>query len=333
MQENIVVVGAGGWGTALSIVLSENFKNVYLWARTNEIVEEINTFRTNQQYLPNSTLPKNIIATTSNDVFEKSDIIVNAVPTQYIRDFYSKYNINLKDKYIVNASKGIENNSILTISGIFREVYGVDENHYCILTGPSHAEEVCNKLPTAIVAGSKNKNLVELVQKAFTTDYFRVYTSDDVIGCEIGGSLKNVIAIAAGILDGLGLGDNTKAALLTRGLAEIARLGVSLGANHKTFSGLSGLGDLFVTCNSKHSRNRNFGEKIGLGQKAKDILEHSKMVVEGVFTSESAYELSVNNNIDMPITSQIYNTIFEGKDPKEAINELMTRDRKNEWYS
>src|SRR6056300_553249 len=259
MQESIVVVGAGGWGTALSIVLSENYKQVYLWARSPEVVEEINTNRTNQQYLPNTKIPTNIKATNSLEVFKNTEIVVNAVPTQYIRDFYKNYDIDLKGKYIVNASKGIENKSILTISGIFKEVYGIDENHYCILTGPSHPEEVCNKLPTAIVAGSKNSDLFELVQKVFITDYFRVYTSEDVLGCEIGGALKNVIAIAAGILDGLKLGDNTKASLLTRGLAEIARLGVSLGANHKTFSGLSGLGDLFVTCDSKHSRNRNFG--------------------------------------------------------------------------
>lgn len=333
MQDNIIVVGAGGWGTALSMVLAENYKNVHIWARSPEIVDEINNHRTNNQYLPNTTLPNNIIATSELSVFEGVDIVVNAVPTQYIRDFYKNHSININGKYIVNASKGIENNSILTISGIFREVYGVDENHYCILTGPSHAEEVCNKLPTAIVAGSKNSKLVEIVQKSFTTDYFRVYASDDVTGCEIGGALKNVIAIAAGILDGLKLGDNTKAALLTRGLAEIARLGVALGADHKTFSGLSGLGDLFVTCNSKHSRNRNFGEKIGSGQNAQEILKQSRMVVEGVFTSESAYELGKRSKIEMPITEEIYNTIFEGKDPKEAINELMTRDRKNEWYS
>jgi glycerol-3-phosphate dehydrogenase (NAD(P)+) len=333
MQDNIIVVGAGGWGTALSMVLAENYKNVHLWARSPEIVEEINNKRTNHQYLPNTTLPNNIIATSELNIFDDVDIIINAVPTQYIRDFYKNHDINLTGKYIVNASKGIENNSILTISGIFNEVYGIDENHYCILTGPSHAEEVCNMLPTAIVAGSKNKKLVELVQQSFQTDYFRVYASDDVVGCEIGGALKNVIAIAAGILDGLKLGDNTKAALLTRGLAEIARLGVALGADHKTFSGLSGLGDLFVTCNSTHSRNRNFGEKIGSGQNAQEILKQSKMVVEGVFTSESAYELGKRNKIEMPITEEIYSTIFDGKDPKEAINELMTRDRKNEWYS
>ncbi len=333
MQDNIIVVGAGGWGTALSMVLAENYKNVYLWARSPEIVDEINNLRTNHQYLPNTTLPNNITATSELSVFEGVDIVVNAVPTQYIRDFYKNHSINLDGKYIVNASKGIENNSILTISGIFDKVYGIDGNHYCILTGPSHAEEVCNKIPTAIVAGSKNEKLVELVQKSFTTDYFRVYASDDVVGCEIGGALKNVIAIAAGILDGLKLGDNTKAALLTRGLAEIARLGVALGADHKTFSGLSGLGDLFVTCNSTHSRNRNFGEKIGSGQKAQEILQQSKMVVEGVFTSESAYELGKRSKIEMPITEEIYSTIFEDKDPKEAINELMTRDRKNEWYS
>jgi len=332
-RKHIAVIGAGGWGTALAMVLSTNFESVILWTRNEDQANEINSKRTNSKYLSVSEIPSNIVATTDPNDIKDIDIIVNAVPTQYIREYYKKYDLKIRAKYIINSSKGVENNSNKTISGIFEEVYGIDKNHFAVLTGPSHAEEVSLKIPTTVVVASKSEEFAKYVQEIFLTDYFRIYTSTDVIGCEIGGSLKNVIAIAAGIIDGMGLGDNTKAALLTRGLAEIARLGEAMGAEHQTFSGLSGLGDLFVTCDSKHSRNRRFGERIGKGEKAEDILSDSKMIAEGAFTSKSAYELSKKYNIEMPITRKVYKTLFQNKDPKEAIQDLMKRDAKNEWYS
>ncbi|MEZ4723665.1 MAG: NAD(P)H-dependent glycerol-3-phosphate dehydrogenase [Candidatus Kapaibacterium sp.] len=332
-NKNIAVVGAGGWGTALAMVLSENFDSVIVWTRNEDQADEINLKRTNSKYLTVNKIPSNVVATTNPDDIKDIKFLVNSVPTQYIREYYQKYNINLKDKYIINSSKGVENNSNKTISGIFEEVYIIDSNHFAVLTGPSHAEEVILKVPTTVVVASDSTEFAKKVQEIFFTNYFRVYTSDDVIGCEIGGSLKNVIAIAAGIVDGMGLGDNTKAALLTRGLAEIARLGEAMGAKHQTFSGLSGLGDLFVTCNSKHSRNRSIGERIGNGENVSTILANSKTIAEGVFTSKSAYNLSQKYNIEMPITTEVYKTIFENKDPRKAIDELMKRDAKNEWYS
>lgn len=332
-SNRIAVVGAGGWGTALAMVIAQNFDEVLLWTRNNELVDEINSNHHNLKYLPNATINNNIIATSNTNDILNSDIIINAVPTQYIRYYYKDYGINLENKIIINSAKGVENNSNKTISGIFEEVYNIPRERFAVLTGPSHAEEVCIGVPTTVVVASESNNLAKFVQSIFTTDDFRVYSSNDVIGCEIGGSLKNVIAIAAGIIDGMGLGDNTKAALLTRGLAEIARLGEAMGAHHQTFSGLSGLGDLFVTCDSKHSRNRRFGERIGKGEKSENILSNSTLIAEGVYTSKSAFELSKKYKIEMPITEQVYKAIFENKNPKLAIQELMTRDSKNEWYS
>jgi glycerol-3-phosphate dehydrogenase (NAD(P)+) len=332
-SNSIAVVGAGGWGTALAVLLAENFDTVYLWSRNKDLVEEINSKRSNSKYLPSATIGDNIIATSEQSQIADMELIINAVPTQYIRNYYKDYSLSLAGKYVINSSKGVENSSNKTISGIFEEVYGVERDKFAVLTGPSHAEEVCLKLPTAVVVASSSDEFSKYVQSIFRTEYFRVYSSLDVVGCEIGGSLKNVIAIAAGMIDGMEMGDNTKAALLTRGLAEIARLGEAMGARHQTFSGLSGLGDLFVTCNSKHSRNRSFGERIGRGEKSEHILSSSTMVAEGVFTSKSAFALSKKYGIEMPITEQVYKIIFESKDPRIAMRELMTRDSKNEWYS
>lgn len=329
----IAVVGAGGWGTALSMVLSENFEEVFLWTRNDYLAVEINERRTNERYLPDAEIPLNIYATIEPNAISDIDIIVNAVPTQYIGEYYKKYNIDLSGKKIINSSKGIENGSLDLISEIFADYYDIPKENYAIITGPSHAEEVWKGLPTTVVAASSNIDFAKQAQSIFSTNSFRVYTSDDPIGCEIGGALKNVIAIAAGIIDGMEYGDNTKAALITRGLAEISRLGEAVGANHQTFSGLSGLGDLFVTCDSKHSRNRKFGERIGRGESAEEVLDSLNSVAEGVYTSKSAYELSRKKNIEMPITEQIYQIIYEGKSPEDAIKDLMNRDSKHEWYS
>lgn len=330
--DRVAVIGAGSWGTAMAKLLSHNFDEVLIWTRKKEISDEINLKHTNNTYLPSVKLPDNIKAYYKSDILKNYKLFVNAVPTQYIRDFYSNHNISLKDKYIINGSKGIESESYYRISQIFEHVYSVPQENYCLLTGPSHAEEVSKGLPTTVVVSSENNNFSEFAQQIFSSQFFRVYTSHDVIGCELGGSLKNVIAIAAGVIDGMSLGDNTKAALITRGLAEITRMGVLEGADAITFSGLSGLGDLFVTCDSKHSRNRRFGELLGRGEKANSILESSISVVEGVFTSKSTYELSKKLDLEMPISEKVYQVIFEGLGPEDAIKQLMSRDSKREWY-
>jgi glycerol-3-phosphate dehydrogenase (NAD(P)+) len=220
----------------------------------------------------------------------------------------------------------------MRVSEILFNVAGISPENYAVLTGPSHAEEVARKMPTTVVSSSENNDNTRLIQNVFSTNNFRIYSSNDVVGCEIGGSLKNIIAIAAGIIDGLELGDNTKAALITRGLAGMTRLGVALGSNSQTFSGLSGLGDLFVTCNSKHSRNRYVGEQIGKGRKLKEIMDEMKMVAEGIYTTESAYFLAQKHNVELPITEQIYKILFEDVQPMVAIKNLMTRPSKREWW-
>ena len=326
------IIGAGGWGTAISYPLAENGHEVIIWSYEDDVADELNTKRTNAAYLPGITIHKNIKAVTDPAMLADCDILVNAVPTQYIRPTFAKFEDIVRDKIIVNLSKGIERGSLLRVFEIFHDMFGLDENNYVVLTGPSHAEEVARKMPTTITAASKNIDAARKVQAVFSTPDFRVYASNDLIGCETGGALKNVIAIAAGIIDGMGLGDNTKAALITRGLAEMSRLGIKLGADPITFSGLSGLGDLIVTCNSMHSRNRYVGEQIGKGRSLDDIKAETKKIAEGVFTTESAYELARKHDVDMPIVNQMYRIIFEGLAPAIAIEELMARSSKAEWW-
>ncbi|MFW6276170.1 MAG: NAD(P)H-dependent glycerol-3-phosphate dehydrogenase [Bacteroidota bacterium] len=328
----ISVLGAGGWGTALATILAESFDKVILWSHDDDTSAEINTRHTNSTYIEGIKIPENVVATNDFMPIGDSDMIICAVPSQYIRHVINRSKIDFSQKYVVNGAKGIERNSLLRISGIFEEAAGVRPEKFAVITGPSHAEEVARHLPTTVVTASENHSLAEKIQDLFTQPYFRVYTSEDLTGCETGGSLKNVIAIAAGIIDGLGLGDNTKAALLTRGLAEMSRLGIALGANPLTFSGLSGLGDLFVTCNSKHSRNRRVGEKIGKGKTLEEISKETKTVAEGVFTAESAYYLVLKHNVEMPIAEQVFKILFEGREPTEAIKGLMARSTKREWW-
>ncbi|MFP4544821.1 MAG: NAD(P)H-dependent glycerol-3-phosphate dehydrogenase [Candidatus Kapaibacterium sp.] len=328
----ISVLGAGGWGTALATILAESFDKVILWSHDDDTSAEINTRHTNSTYIEGIKIPENVVATNDFMPIGDSDMIICAVPSQYIRHVINRSKIDFSQKYVVNGAKGIERNSLLRISGIFEEAAGVRPEKFAVITGPSHAEEVARHLPTTVVTASENHSLAEKIQDLFTQPYFRVYTSEDLTGCETGGSLKNVIAIAAGIIDGLGLGDNTKAALLTRGLAEMSRLGIALGANPLTFSGLSGLGDLFVTCNSKHSRNRRVGEKIGKGKTLEEISKETKTVAEGVFTAESAYYLGLKHNVEMPIAEQVFKILFEGREPTEAIKGLMARSTKREWW-
>lgn len=330
------VLGAGSFGTTLALVLNKNQHDVTCWSFEQATVKEIESTGINKKFLPNVRIPDSINFTA--DLFytvKNKDIIVVAVPSQAVREVVLKLEKKYDPKSIwVNVAKGIENNSLYRISQVLNDAGKIPEDKIAVLYGPSHAEEVSREVPTAIVAASSNLATAEIVQNAFITPYFRVYASRDVIGVELGGSLKNVIALAAGICDGANFGDNTKAALITRGLVEINRIGVKLGANPSTFAGLSGLGDLVVTCMSQHSRNRYVGEQIGKGRNLDDILNEMSMVAEGVKTTKSAYDLSKKESIEMPITEQVYKTLFENKPPIKAMKDLMTRESKIEdWGS
>ena len=328
----IAVLGAGGWGTALSIVLADNCHNVKLWTFENEIAEEINSQRTNQVYIPSAKIPLSIIAYSDINQLVDCSIFVLTVPTKFIRQTLESIDFSLDGKRLINGSKGIESDTLMRISELATDVLSIAPEHYAVLSGPTHAEEVVKRMPSTLVAASEDLNFAKEVQEIFGNEVFRVYTSDDVIGCELGGALKNIIAIAAGIIDGLEMGDNTKAAVITRGLAEISRLGATLGAKPITFSGLSGLGDLVVTCASRHSRNRYVGEQIGKGLPAKEVFGKMKMVAEGVNTTLSAYKLGKKFNVELPITEQMYEILFEGKDPRTALKDLMTRRSRREWW-
>ena len=329
----ISVLGAGGWGTTLAVLLHYNGHDVTVWEYKKNYVKVLEKTRINQKYLPGIKIPKSIKIT--HDLEEASsyqNMIVLAVPSQFLRSVikdisYSK----LKNSILVSVAKGKENKHLLTMSQMLKDAMpNLSDEQIGVLSGPSHAEEVSRRIPTAVVAASKNVNTSKSIQAAFITSYFRVYSSTDVLGVELGGALKNVIAIGAGIIDGAKFGDNTKAAIMTRGVAEIARLGVAMGACPETFSGLSGMGDLIVTCMSRHSRNRYVGEQIGAGKKLKQVLKSMEMVAEGVETCRSASMLSKRVEVDTPITDEVYNILFEDKDPIKATTDLMTRDMKME---
>lgn len=328
----VSIIGAGGWGTALACILNENLHKVQIWAFEKSVTDEINILHTNNIFLPGIKLPENIKAVNDIAQLDEPDLYFFAIPTQFIRAILVNNILNFKNKIVVNVAKGIEKSTLMRISEIFTDVVVLPAKQYVVVTGPSHAEEVVRKTPTTVVAASKDYANAALVQELLFTENFRLYTSNDVVGCEIGGALKNIIAIAAGIIDGLGLGDNTKAALITRGLAELSRIGIALGANPLTFSGLSGLGDLFVTCNSRHSRNRFVGEQIGKGKMLEEITKDMQMVAEGIHTTQSAYLLAQKNDVEAPIIEQMYKILFEGFNPLEAIKSLMTRQSKQEWW-
>lgn len=328
----IAVLGAGGWGTALASILSGKHESVVLWAHNPAVAEEINTRRTNETYLPGIVVPDGIVATHDTEPLAEAGIFVLTVPTQHIRATLSTYNFPLSNCVVVSGSKGIEQGTLLRVSEIVHDVTGVGADRFVALTGPSHAEEAANLVPTTVVAASADTALAEYVQQAFSTPTFRVYSSGDVVGAELGGALKNVIAISAGIIDGLEFGDNTKAALMTRGLVEITRLGVAMGAEPLTFSGLSGLGDLIVTCMSRHSRNRWVGEQIGRGKTLEQVLRETRKVAEGVPTTVSALALSRRYEVEMPIVEQVHEVLFGNKNPREAIHELMLRQFKPELW-
>lgn len=327
----ISVIGAGSWGTALSILLSEKGYDVTMWVYEKDLAEDIEKTRENTLYLPDVTLPENLQVTGSlRDAVHKARYLLCVVPTQFVRGVFSEAREYLqKDAVIVTASKGIEKGRLLTVSSILKQV---TDHEIAVLSGPSFAKEVASRLPTAVTLAVEDRDRGMILQEIFNSDYFRVYTHSDIIGVELGGALKNVIAIASGITDGLGLGLDARAALITRGLAEITRLGIKMGAEEKTFSGLSGLGDLVLTCTGNLSRNYNVGYKIGQGSKLKDILSGMKSVAEGVETSVSAREVAIKHGVDMPIVEQVYMTLHEDKDPLTAVRNLMSRLPKEEFY-
>jgi len=330
---NIGIIGAGSWGTALSTLLSYNGHKITLWIYEKELYENILTQRVNHIYLPGVSIPDSVIPTQSfSEASAGKDILVSAVPSHLVRQIISNCVPYLNHRtIIVSVSKGLESETLKTISNIFQEIFPKDLfTQTAYLSGPSFAKEVAQRLPTAVVVASENQSIAEKVQKAFATPFFRVYTSNDVKGVELGGALKNVIAIAAGCSDGLGFGHNTRAALITRGLAEIIRLGVGLGANPMTFSGLSGLGDLILTCTGLLSRNRTVGIKLGKGMSLDEIIKSSKMVAEGIRTTQAAYQLAKQHGIEMPIVEQVYQILYQGKDPYEAVNDLMGRSLRYE---
>ncbi len=333
-KQKIAILGAGSWGTAIAIHLHKLGHEVKMWEYYSENVALMNRTGRNP-LLAGIPIPKQI--TISNDLDETvhdASIIAIVVPSHTVRKLLS----NLKGKYLkdaifVNLTKGIEENSLKRMSELIAEVLECSEDKIVSLYGPSHAEEVSRGVPTAIVAASKNIHTAKLIQDNFCSTNLRVYSNSDIIGVELGGSIKNIIAIASGILDGMGLGDNTKAALITRGLSEMIRLGVKLGAQENTFAGLSGVGDLIVTCGSKHSRNRYVGEEIGKGRKLEEILDGMSMIAEGVHTSHTVFQMSQKYDVVMPLTEQIYKVLFNGKNPKKALTELMNRDPVKERHS
>lgn len=332
-MENVTVLGAGSWGTALAIVLAENGHNTLLWTHRADQAAEINEAHTNKKYLPNTVLPANLVATASlEEAAKHAKNIVVAVPTKAIREVCGNLNALLTEQALfVHVSKGIEPDSLLRISELMRESLRADLiEEIVVLSGPSHAEEVVLQHPTTVTAACANLAAAERVQDLFMSQYFRVYTNDDIVGVEIGGALKNVIALAAGITDGLNYGDNAKAALITRGLAEITRLGVKMGGNPFTFAGLTGMGDLIVTCTSVHSRNWRAGNMLGKGMNLEQVLEAMGMVVEGVRTTKAAHQLAQKYDVAMPITSALYDVLFAEKTPKQAVDELMLRMKKSE---
>lgn len=333
MKKKIAVIGAGSWGLGLATVLHHNGHEARLYSNMPAQIEEINTKHTSEHFLPGVALPEDLKGYTNlADALDGVSVVLFVVPTSAMRGVAKEVDALLtKPVLIVHASKGLEQGTHSRLSLVLEEEISADKRTgLVVLSGPSHAEEVAVKDVTTITAASIDKEAAKEVQALFLNEFFRVYTNEDVIGVEIGGALKNIIAVCAGVLSGLGYGDNAKAALMTRGLAEITRLGVAFGADPITFLGLSGMGDLIVTCTSTHSRNWQAGYKLGQGQTLEEIMGTSKMVVEGVFTTKAAYELAKEKGISMPITEALYQTLYEEKDPADMISLLMKREGKSE---
>ena len=330
-MNKISFLGCGSWGGALGVVLANKAMHVTMWHRNPKVVQSLTETRVH--YLASSLVFPDSIAFTSSiaDAVSGADTVIIAVPSQSIRKLLqsNKYLFN-NTQTIVNVSKGIEIDTLMTVSEVIIDILGDSFTKIVTLSGPSHAEEVIADHPTTLVSASAHQGAAQDVQTLFATDYLRTYVNTDIRGVELGGSMKNVIAIAAGFCDGIGFGDNTKAALLTRGVAEISQLGVAMGADLKTFQGLSGIGDLIVTCLSQHSRNRKVGQAIAEGKDLETILSEMQMVAEGVKSAKSVHQLSIKHHIEMPICEAVYQALFEGKDPRESVSDLMTRELRKE---
>lgn len=324
------IMGAGSWGTAIAWLLTNNGNDVTVWSIDEKEVKILDQEREHKSKLPGVKLQDSIRFTNNmEEGIRGMDFVILAVPSPFTRETARKMKPYVaKGQILLNVAKGIEEKTLMTLSEQIEEE--VPQANVAVLSGPSHAEEVGRGLPTTCVIGAKTKETAEYLQQIFMSEVFRVYTSPDILGIELGGSLKNVIALAAGIADGLGYGDNTKAALITRGIAEIARLGVKMGGKIQTFTGLTGIGDLIVTCASVHSRNRKAGYLIGQGKTMKEAMDEVKMVVEGVYSAKAAMTLAQKYKVSMPIVEQVNQVLFEGKDPGEAVKELMLRDKKTE---
>src|SRR6267378_562180 len=329
----ITVLGAGSWGTTLAILLSENAHQVILWSHRDDHARIMLESRENRALLPGVKIPSEIgITSDLEHSVAHAELIVNAIPTQFVRLIAEKLRTHdFRGVLIVNVAKGIENNSLMTMSEVLLDLLpSAGKDGIVTLSGPSFAEEVSRQVPTAVVAASANIEAAKIAQQVFMTPYFRVYSSEDIRGVELAGSIKNVIAIGAGIADGAGFGDNTKAAIMTRATAELSRLGSLMGAQQRTFAGLSGIGDLIATCMSKHSRNRFVGEEIGKGRKLSDVLAEMVMVAEGVATTRSVHDLALKHGVELPIVNEVFEVLFQNKDPIIATSDLMTRDAKGE---
>ncbi|KRL02914.1 NAD(P)H-dependent glycerol-3-phosphate dehydrogenase [Liquorilactobacillus capillatus] len=336
MREKVAVIGAGSWGSVLANILVMNGHQVHIWSRRKEQIEELNEKHTNHHYLPDFTYDKRLVASDRMDeVLTDATTVLLAVPTKAMRTVVADVAHFLNDKQlkpvIVHASKGLELGTHKRISEIIEEEVAQENRAGVVaLSGPSHAEEVAKKDITLVTAAAVDLKDAKKVQHLFMNNYFRVYTNTDIIGVELGAAFKNIIALGAGALHGLGYGDDAKAALMTRGLAEIARLGIALGADPLTFIGLSGVGDLIVTCTSVHSRNWRAGDQLGQGEALSDVIQNMGMVIEGLSTTKAAYELAMQQKIDMPITTAIYQVLYEGKNIKQAISDLMQREGRSE---
>lgn len=333
-MKKVTIIGAGSFGTALAVVLARAGNEVQLWARESEIAYGINNRHENPAYLSNVTLPDSIACFTSlKECLVKRDMIVFATPSHALREVAGKVKPYISgDEILVNVAKGIENETFMTMSQVLADVFEdhILDDQIGVLSGPSHAEEVGKFKPTTVVATSNSKRTARIIQETFMTPMFRIYLNYDIVGVEIGGAVKNIMAIAAGIIDGAEMGDNAKAAVITRGLHEMKRLGMQLGASQDTFSGLAGMGDLVVTCTSEHSRNRFVGYNIGQGKKLDEIVEKMSMVAEGVKTTRAVREWSQKLEVEMPITNAVYQILAEDEEPKDMLYNLMTRNSKEE---
>lgn len=332
MALKIAIIGAGSWGTAMAAMLGEKHHEVCLWIRNENLAETIQQTRINERYLPGIIIPSNV--TCSSDmkkVATDAAVVIIATPSHAMRETAKRLSaIVSPETIIVSAAKGFEIDSLMRMSQVIKESIPAIGEKIAVISGPNHAEEIGRKYPSATVVASKSRIVAETIQDIFIMPYFRVYTNPDIIGVELGGALKNIIALGAGIIEGLGFGDNTKAALMTRGITEITRLGIAMGAQPFTFSGLSGNGDLIVTCTSRHSRNRRAGILLAQGKTAQEIQSETTMVVEGIKTTWAAFQLASKHEIEMPIVEQMFSVLYQNKPPKDALIELMSRGRTDE---